>query len=137
MAKLKLDIDPDPEIFLIAISSHVNDYRLCWSLNRQLGLALCRRAADIVEPGPEQMAHYAVFDHTEESTQAHFSLVNNHAPEGVLVADQRLADFFLVVERCARMPSAEVLEQVRRAEFVLTAFPLDPNGLRGAHKLLR
>ena len=41
MVKLKLDLDPDPEVFLIAISSHVNDYRLCWSLNRKLGISLC------------------------------------------------------------------------------------------------
>jgi hypothetical protein len=30
----KLDMEPDPEVMLIGISSHVNDYRLCWSLNR-------------------------------------------------------------------------------------------------------
>ena len=137
MAKLKLDLDPDPEVFLIAISSHVNDYRLCWSLNCKLGISLSRRNKDIEEPGPEQMAHYTAFDHTEEITQAQFTLVSNHAPEGVLVTDQRQTDFFLVVDTATQTPPAEVLEQVRSAEFVLTAFPLDPRELRGAHKLLR
>lgn len=137
MAKLKLGLDPDPEVFLIAISSHVNDYRLCWSLNRKLGISLTRRDTDIEEPGPEQMAHYTAFDHTEEITRAQYSLVSNHAPEGVLVTDQRQADFFLVVDLATHRPPVEVLEQVRGAEFVLTAFPLDPRELRGAHKLLR
>ena len=49
MAKLKLDSDPDPDVFLIAISSHVNDYRLCWSLNNSLGIDLGRRKKDIEE----------------------------------------------------------------------------------------
>jgi len=137
MAKLKLDLDPDPEVFLIAISSHVNDYRLCWSLNRQLGISLRKRDNDIEEPGPEHMAHYTAFDHTEEDTQAQYSLVSNHAPEGVLVTDQRQADFFLVVDTATHTPPTQVLEQVRGAEFVLTAFPLDPRELRGAHKLLQ
>ncbi len=83
------------------------------------------------------MAHYTVFDHTEEDTQAQYSLVSNHAPEGVLVTDQRQADFFLVVDTASQVPPSELLEQVRGAEFVLTAFPLDPRGLKGAHKLLR
>ena len=137
MAKLKLDLEPDPEVFLIAISSHVNDYRLCWSLNRKLGISLSRRESDIEEPGPEHMAHYTAFDHTEEITQAQYSLVSNHAPEGVLVTDQRQTDFFLVVDHATQNSLAEVLEQVRGAEFVLTAFPLDPRELRGAQKILQ
>ena len=83
------------------------------------------------------MAHYTAFDHTEEVTQAQYSLVSNHAPEGVLVTDQRQTDFFLVEDIATHMPHAELLEQVRGAEFVLTAFPLDPRELRGAHKLLQ
>ena len=137
MVKLKLDAEPDPDVFLIAISSHVNDYRLCWSLNRKLGLALSRRNEDIDQPGPERMAHFTAFDHVEEATLAQYSLVSNHAPDGVLVPDQRQADFFLVVDNAAQLPPNELLDHVRAAEFVLTAFPLDPRGLRGAHNLLR
>lgn len=137
MAKLKLDIDPEPEVFLFAISSHVNDYRLCWSLNRNLGLAMERRAKDIQDPGPERMAHYPAFDHVEEASSAQYSLVVNHAAEGVLVGDQKQADYFLVVDRSAQTPPEEILQRLRDAEFVLTAFPVDPGGLRGAHKLLR
>ena len=60
MTKFKLDMDPDPEVTLIGISSHVNDYRLCWALNRALGINLTRRKSDITDPGPEQLATAAV-----------------------------------------------------------------------------
>jgi len=136
MAKLKLDIDPGPEVLLIAISSHVNDYRLCWSLNKSLGLELCRRPEDIEGQGPERTAHFSAFDHREEENQATITLVSNHAPEGVLVADQRQADYFLLVDEACSLRPDEALERVKMAEFVLTAFPLDITTIKGAYKLL-
>ncbi|MBX2981106.1 MAG: IPExxxVDY family protein [Flavobacteriales bacterium] len=136
MAKLKLDSIPQPDVFLIAISSHVNDYRLCWSLNKSLGLELSRRDEDIAGQGPERMAHFSAFDHTEEETQANITLISNHAPEGVLVADQRQADFFLVVDDQSSLLPDDTLERVRNSEFVLTAFTLDINNIKGAYKLL-
>jgi hypothetical protein len=44
---------------VIGISCHVNDYRLCWSLNRSIGIALSRRERDIQDEGD---ASYAAFD---------------------------------------------------------------------------
>ena len=43
MARLKLELEPDPEVVVIGISCHEQDYRLCWALNRHLGLTLTRR----------------------------------------------------------------------------------------------
>lgn len=137
MAKLKLEMEADPEITLIAISSHVNDYRLCWALNRSLGIALCRREHDIADAGPEHMAHYSAFDHTDGPSQAMYTLVTNHTTQGVLLKDHRHADYFLLVDEAAPILPADLLEQVRRTEFVLTAFPLELRDLRGAHKLLQ
>jgi len=137
VAKHKLEPAPEPEVQLIGISSHVNDYRLCWALNRQLGLALTRRAHDIEEPGPEGIAHFAAFDHLDEAAQPAYTLVNNHSGDGVLLREQRQADYFLVVDPAAHMTDADLLDQVRATEFVLTAFVLDMRRLREAHKLLQ
>ena len=137
MAKLKLDSDPDPDVHLIAISSHVNDYRLCWSLNNSLGIVMERRRRDMEGQGPEQQAYFSAFDHTEEPTQANFTLVSNHAPEGVLLIDQRQADYFLVVDRESLMRPLDLLDRVRQADFVLAAFNLDIRNLKGAYKLLQ
>lgn len=137
MAKLKLDSPARPDVFLIAISSHENDYRLCWSLNNTLGLSLCRRKRDLEGKGPEQPAHFAVFDHVEQDTETIISLVANHAPEGVLVAEQRHADYFLVVDGDDGARHAEMLELVRQAEFVLAAFSIDINTVKGAYNLLQ
>lgn len=137
LAKHKLEPAPDPEVQLIGISSHVNDYRLCWALNRRLGIALARRTRDIEEQGPEGVAHFSAFDHLDEAAQPAYTLVNNHSGDGVLLREQRQADYFLVVDANAHITDADLLEQVRDTEFVLTAFTLDMRRLRDAHKLLQ
>ncbi|HEX2618135.1 MAG TPA: IPExxxVDY family protein [Flavobacteriales bacterium] len=137
MAKHKLEPLEGPEVQLIGISSHVNDYRLCWALNRQLGLTLTRRPRDIEEPGPEGIASFSAFDHLDETAQPAYTLVNNHCGDGVLLREQKQADYFLVVDPTAHLTDADLLEQVRATEFVLTAFTLDMRRLREAHKLLQ
>lgn len=134
MARIKLDIAPDPQVTLVGISSHENDYRLCWSLNRALGIDLRRRRADIPPEGP---AHHAVFDHEDAELEVRWTLVNNHSDSGLLLKEQRMADYFLLVDEEAGIPVDELLERLRATEFVLTAFPLDLRNLRGGHMLLQ
>ncbi len=137
MAKLKLENDLLPDALVIAISSHVNDYRLCWSLNRSLGIALCRRQMGIEGKGPEQQAFFPVFDHLEEDDGVHISLIGNHVPEGVLMPEQRQADYFLVVDGEDQPDRDYFMGRVRQAEFVLAAFTLNINASKGAYKLLQ
>lgn len=136
MAKHKLDMEPDPEVMLIGISCHVNDYRLCWALNRSLGIDLKRRENDITDPGPEKLASYSAFDHVDPENQAQYILVNNHSTDGVLLKEHKQADYFLVVDESAPISPEELIDHVRNTEFVLMAYPLDARKERGAHKLL-
>ena len=137
MTKYKLDMEPDPEVTLIGISCHVHDYRLCWALNRALGINLTRREKDITDPGPEKLASYSAFDHTDEEHEARWTLVHNHSADGILLKEHKQADYFLVVDESAPITAHELIDRVRRAEFVLTAFALDARTERGAHKLLK
>lgn len=136
MAKLKLDMEPDPEVTVIGISSHVKDYRLCWSINRALGLSLTRRRKNIEDENDGVLAKYSAYDHVDEETQARYTLINNHCGDGILIRDQRQADFFLVVDNQLAHGRLGLMDQVRSAELVLTAFPLPFNRLRDGHKLL-
>ena len=136
MARLKLDIEPDPEVSVIGISSHVRDHRLCWSINRALDMELTRRRTGIEEMQSGRPAEFTAFDQYDEETQANCTLVNNHSTEGVLLRDLRQADFFLVVDKDWREQPGEMLGKLRSAEFVLAAFPLSFTQLKEGHKLL-
>src|SRR5690606_23015245 len=99
MAKLRLDLDPDPDVTVIGISSHVHDHRLCWALNRSMGLRLTRRRKDITEVNEGREACFATFDQAWPPSEEHrprLTLVHNHSGEGILLREQKQADFFLV-----------------------------------------
>ncbi|MBX2972743.1 MAG: IPExxxVDY family protein [Flavobacteriales bacterium] len=136
MAKLKLDLEPDPDVTVIGISSHVHDYRLCWAINRSVGLELTRRRADIADEANGIVASYSAYDHVDEPTQARYTLVNNHSGDGILLKEHRQTDFFLVVDNELAELRPDLLDRVRAAEFVLTAFQLSYDQLKAGHKLL-
>ncbi len=136
VARLKLDLEPDPEVDVIGISSHVKDHRLCWSLNRKLGLLLTRRRAPIAVEVQGRMQEFAAFDHVDEELQGGFTLVNNHGSDGILLRELKHADLFLIKDHERPETMDEVLRKVREADFVLTAFPLEFAHLKEGHKLL-
>ncbi len=136
MARLKLDIEADPEVNVIGISSHVRDHRLCWSINRTLGMELTRRRQGIAEMQNGRTAEFSAFDQFDDEAQANCTLVNNHSTEGVLLRDLRQADFFLVVDHEWNEPVDHLLSRLRQAEFVLAAFPISFAQLKEGHKLL-
>jgi hypothetical protein len=136
MAKIKLDLEPDPEVTVIGISSHVHDHRLCWSLNRSVGLALRRSDTDIVDDMEGRSTEYAVFVQEVKDPEGRYVLISNHGTDGILIKEQRQADFFLVVDNALVEQDPELLQRVRSAEFVLTAFNLPFANIRMGHKLL-
>lgn len=136
MAKFKLDLPPDPEVVVFGISSHVKDHRLCWSINRAMGLEMARRRTDITEDNQGRTARFSAYDHVEGSGPARYTLLNNHSGEGFLLKEHRQTDFFLVVDNELAEQYPDLMDRLRSADFVLTAFPLAYDQLREGYKLL-
>ena len=74
---------------VIGISSHENDYRLSWSINEQLGLALAK--ADNISIGDDK--EFTCFAH-EDERQA-LQLISNRCDNGFLLEKYKNLDFFL------------------------------------------
>ncbi len=137
MARHRLAPDPDPDITVIAISSHVHELRLCWALNRATGLCLTRRRKDISDVINGHEASFATYDQVDpEYVVGVITLVHNHSSQGVLVAEQRGTDYFLLVDKDRAAAIPDLIDRIRSAQFVLGAFPVDLRQLRTGHKLL-
>ena len=105
MAKHKLvdeEEDTVPKVSVIGISCHVPDYRLCWALNLALGLGLERRRTDIVEHARGKDLHYPVFQQVGAEGMTTWSLICNLCGKRRLIADQKQADYFLVIDQDLR-----------------------------------
>lgn len=136
MPKYRLDDVVVPKVVAFGISCHVPDYRLCWSLNRALGLELTRRRTDIVEESKGRRLHYPVFEQVDEESGLRWSLVCNTCGRSKLVPDHKEADYYLLIDQETAHREPRALEHVRAAEFVLTAFPVNLDELKSGHKLL-
>lgn len=134
--KITLDFQPDPEVSIIGISSHVKNYRLCWSLNRALGIALQRHRTDIKEQVRGRTVNHAFFVHHEPELDARYLLVENYKEDNFLVTEHRQSDYFLVLDEELSTRRPELIDEVRAAEFVLTAYPIPFHTLKAGYKLL-
>lgn len=136
MAKFRLDERIVPKVTVLGISSHVADYRLCWSLNRTLGLDMSRRREDITDGAGAGMQYFSVFFQRDEEGEVQWSLVSNNNGTKHLIPKEHQADYFLVVDRDTAKADPDLLDRVRSAEFVLTAYPVDFDRMKLGHKLL-
>ena len=136
MAKYRLEERTAPAVDVFGISCHVPDYRLCWSLNKSLGLDLTRRREDIVEEVNGRALHYPVFDQLDEEGAMRWSLVCNTCGRRRLVPQQKPSDYFLLVDHETAERDPLLMERLRSAEFVLTAYPIEMGTLKMGHKLL-
>lgn len=136
MPRYRLDGEVAPNVEVFGISCHVPDYRLCWSLNRSLGLCLTRRRADIVEGTKDGALHYPVFEQMDEEGMRFWWLVGNTCGKRRLLPQQKQADFFLVMDTGAVARDPSLIGRLRGAEFVLTAYAIEPGALKMGHKLL-
>ncbi|MBK8225722.1 MAG: IPExxxVDY family protein [Flavobacteriales bacterium] len=139
MAKHKLvdeEEDTAQKVSVIGISCHVPDYRLCWALNLSLGLGLERRRTDIVEHVRGKDLHYPVFQQVGADGMAVWWLICNLCGKRRLIADQKQADYFLVIDQETAEREADLILRLRSTEFVLLAYPVDINESRNGHKLL-
>lgn len=137
MAKHKLiEEEVSPRVAVVGISCHVPDYRLCWSLNRALGLSLSRRRNDIIEHAKGKELHYTVFEQRDAEDAVIWSLVCNTCGRRRLITEQKEADFFLIADSVAAGSEEGLTDRLRAAEFVLMAFPISMDDMRMGHKLL-
>ncbi len=135
MAKLKLDLEPDPEVTVIGISSHVNDYRLVLVHQPDHRPGLGPQAEGYHEEGERgRMATYSAYDHVDDDHARAIHLGQQPQwrwyPVRTSIAKPTISSWW-TMNLAERHP--DLLNAVRTADFVLTAFTLPFEQLRMGH----
>jgi hypothetical protein len=85
---------------ILGISSHENDYRLSWAINRQLGLDFRKteslRVPDQKSIEPE-ILEFSMFQHTSPDGIIKMNLISNRCPNGFFISKMKNIDFFLQI----------------------------------------
>lgn len=139
MTRFRLDVEYEYDFLLVGISCHEKPYRLCWAINRALELNMQRtESLSIALKKNENPSGFPLFlqENTENDTSA-FLVSNRAEPGGLLVPEQHQADYFFI----AKGPYTEtdherMLGEIKKINFVLMSYSLDPDSLKSKQNLL-
>ncbi len=117
---MKLDISQEAFMFtIIGISSHENDYRLSWSLNKQLNLQFTQDEDLMIDTGEK----FTRFSHTDEKYP--LTIISNRCDNGFLLDKYKNFDFLLKFERkLSEQELSDWLYALKKVPLISAVFPI-------------
>ncbi len=73
------DWEEDVDLFVVGISSHLEDYRLAYAINKALGTALVNEAAPFSVFSKKEEQQYSLYFSPKNYSLPHFYLVSNQS----------------------------------------------------------
>jgi hypothetical protein len=134
----KLAVEHDYRFFLIGISSHENDYHLCWAINRKLNLNLQKRANYVLfNPKLNANHEFSFYAYEDEESFLIYYLLSNRCDDGFLVEEFRNIDFLMQVHGDFPAGSQEkMIRDLRSIPVISTSFAMDLRTLKSRDRLL-
>jgi len=138
MAKYTLKLDEEYDFDLIGLCSHQQDYRVCWSINKQLELRLEKSIDPLVIYGKKNtlISQHSLFAYEDEESGLTYYLIKNRSEGKFIIPEKSQIDFFLMITEGGVVDIDEVLGQLKKTPEVLAVFEFDPYTLKSAHNLV-
>ncbi len=136
MAKFTLDIVEDYPYEVFGLNTTAPDYRLCWSMNRVLGIDLRKdEGLTVVSKKKEKLLHNC-FSYQDEELQLGYYLIENKRGASLFLPEVAQADFILALDRVQAINDRELIEKIKEIRSVLIVFKVDVNQLKQKQNLL-
>lgn len=156
MAVHKLQIDDfiSTDYELIAIHSSIEDYRLAYFLNKELGIQLNKNKLAVelrTKSGKSSFEHYVYDDEKNDvcwhliSNKAELNLNSNDAigffenitSASYLIPEFKTADYVLKIENVDRLFDIEsVVENIKQLSFIPLVYTIDKDKLKSKNNLI-
>lgn len=139
MNKLILKYEIDLDFILIAITSPLKDYRLCYFINKFTNLQLAK-AEDYELPVSRgsQPLKFSFYQYFIENSETEFHLISNKGIEGgYLIPEMLHFDYFLIIKNFIDDEDLELLESaIHTIPDVLVASKIAPEKLKSKENLI-
>ena len=94
---LKFEIDLD--FVLIAVTTSLKDYRICYLINRYLNLKFLKTDDLSIEiPQNPEPVYFSLFDYHLEAGPTDFYFIANKGSDGYLIPEMRKTDYFFMIK---------------------------------------
>ncbi|MGK6350651.1 IPExxxVDY family protein [Parapedobacter sp. DT-150] len=139
MNKVTLKYELDLDFILIAVTSPLKDYRLCYFINKVTGLKLAKiDDYEIRMPAPIGYTYFSRYVACAATADTEYYLLANKGVEGaVLVPEMRHSDYFLMIKNFIDDEDlAALLDRVSAIDEVVVASEISPQKLKSKENLI-
>lgn len=138
MTKYTLSLEDDFNFDIIGLCSHQADYRVCWSINEQLGLRLRKSVEPFMVSGKKGVVNssHSLYEWADEFEDVVYYFIKNKSNGKFLVPEKAQIDYFLVTKEAGVLDVDKLLAQLKNIPSILTAFSFDPCDLKSANKFI-
>jgi len=116
----KLNCNTDYKLVVLAISSHCKAYKLCWMLNKTLGL-------NFEMTQDHKINKDLLFSrYTSKNSGARFDLVSNRSKKGYMIPSNKSINYFLITKKDTWVYEKDsLLAGLRTINDILLVFEID------------
>ncbi|MBD1365725.1 IPExxxVDY family protein [Mucilaginibacter sp. ZT4R22] len=133
---LKFEIDFD--FILIALTTSLKDYRICYLINKSLNFNFVRQddlKLDIGTAGSEVL--FSIYHYSWETTETDFIFIGNKGSDGYLVPEMREADYFILIKNYIDENDLEsIISALNKIPEVVAAVKIEPKKIKSRENLL-
>jgi hypothetical protein len=133
---LKFEIDLD--FVLIAVTTSLKDYRICYHINKYLNFNFTRTDDLVLEMGATSTpALYSLYHYSWEATETDFYFIGNKGSEGYLVPEMREADYFIMIKNYIDEDDLDgIISTLNTRPEIVAAVKIDPKKIKSRENLL-
>ncbi|HEX5001227.1 MAG TPA: IPExxxVDY family protein [Bacteroidia bacterium] len=136
---IRFDIQDELSFSLMAVSSGNKDYRLCFDLNKALGLHLVRDE-DVTVPltRPGSATVHSCYSCSGTDGEQYYLVSNkDRNSTGYFVPEMTNINYFFVVScEIGKREETALLNKLRQIEIIQAAYPIVPASLKSAEAFL-
>ncbi len=133
---LKFEIDLD--FVLIAVTTSLKDYRICYLINKSLNFNFIKipdLPVDISRDATPVL--FSIYHYNWETTETDFYFIANKGSEGYLIPEMKKADYFLLIKNYIDDDDLDnLLSALNKIPEIVAAVKIDPKKIKSRENLL-
>lgn len=132
---LKFEVDID--FVLIAVTSQLKDYRVCYHINKETGLNFSKTDdLRLDKPQPAAPVFFSKYEYQQTEAALYFFIANK-GTEGYLIPEMNKTDYWVLIKKYITDNELDsMVSAINRIAGVLSAVKVDPKKIKSRENLL-
>ena len=126
-----LECPGDTNFSVLAIHTHIKGYKLCWNINKALGVTFEKNKDHNVEENL-WFSRYTYI--CEEGVE--YNLLANRSKKGYLIPKQKSVNYFLVIEDNQQKTKQHFLNKIKEVKDVLLVFEIETKLIKEINRFI-